>query len=1773
MAEPEVETVAKLKGDMQAVTNNSAMLEAEGGTAREDGVGSGVGGVQQPDQEDNSYGMLVLAGEIQERDPDGDNPRLFDVVAVHGLDGDREDNWTTDSKGDEPGGNWLKDRIFERYPGSRILTFGYDLNKTKSRNSAMAGIMEKALHLLDDLVEFRRADPDASRPLVFIAHDLGGIVVKMVGKIAKTALRREYRLRASAVLTAHIFFGCPHRYTNAQDLEDRVANLWFASKNLRPIGAIRNIKELGRSIVEINGFFAVSNMPWLLDIVNVFSEAEDAALQLLWGSHSKNVLAAQSLTKIYASSLNTTISAATEANGSSIKCLQTLGSLAAPVYPLESLYGPDHQLSWLSSHETYTKWLDGYGPSILHVHGTVGASDASEYIFQHLNAYRTEKQNSEILVYFAFISHHDRCNSVVAMLNTLLAQILSHNPNLFGAVARQYEQMSFHRSWTEGDLWLFFRNILSFWGQNGILCVINGLDECDDSWTGFLKNLCSLASLTERRWKIAITSTGDPDLQAALADWPAINLDDQPGDPGTANTNLASDTDLEVLELIQERPAFSDFEKTITERLFECGQDKDWRRLVLNQLRFSKSPSTKSAAQRELDLLPPAIPKDIFVRILANVPPERRAWARKALIWILYAFRPLTIWELGVALALEVDSLPYNTIDLDELVYRHVIADLGEVFGGMFVVKQNEVRFGHPEVRKFLLAADGGQKHIWYDVKDTAHQEITDACHFYLSLQQVQNSIAMSYDNSLLDSLEAPTFISRDSLRAYAVRYWPRHYELIPETFRPTKRVLDFVQNTKSIRCWAEAYWWFLNSTSRTDRGFLSLLPIFAGLGLQDLVAKWLDRDSETPESGQDRALALTEAARNTHVKVVRRLLSCGEYDQASLQDALIAGASCCDEAVMDELIMYTAESIERFEWPSAILCRTAQHGLDKVARKLLKSGASPDTAVTLNGMTPLHFAARHGHAEVVKVLLEHRASLTASDTFDDVPLHTASAYSHATVAKLLLDAGAEVNVVDSRGISAMYFTCMAGSYKVTKILAEAGFDMGGDSQSNWPILTAAAMEGLVKTTRTLLEISVDTEVGRQESWTPLRYAALRGHVELCQALLENGANPNTPRGGDPILGESADRGSLEVVKLLVENGAVVDAIDDEGSTALQKASMRGHISIVTYLLEHGADINHTNNIGYTPVLLAAESGFAEIVQLLIDRGADPHRAVTAGWTPIHLSYEHAEATRVLMENGADANRIANYYTPLHLAASNNHVEVVKVLLSFNLDIDIQCPDGSPYTGYTALTMATVNGYADIVRLLLEAGANINHKSEHNFFPLQYAVTYDREDIFRILMEYGPDLDLVDDDGDTALNCIQSSTPLSIVKLLINGGSDPQTRNNKRDTPLCKAAYSGNLDVVKYLITKKAELNVIGGGEGSPLHIACRRSNLELVKILVAAGADVNLVAPNFAGTPIQSACFCQNSGNEKETHESIISYLINEAKADVTVFGGLQGCALNAACGWSTPEMVRLILEKGAKIDVKDAIGRVAIHFAASQSPAHFQVILNAGADVEVRDRMGRTALHWAIIGGLIDTVERILSLSRGLVDQADIDGWTPLLWAARGVGKYLKPVTSNVQEIIKLLLDRGADPCVRGKGLDREWSPVKIARYHGLSDAVIQLLMAKTKDKLEAEGNEDAWDEAFHTSGKAQQQNCYCDSCFLNKTVVGIGYECETCSDFDLCYKCYPSRLLIHPDHPFKIIGPEYEPITEEAPAEKGNDDEDEEEDGDDDDDDDDDDDEDED
>ena len=1342
------------------------------------------------------------------------------------------------------------------------------------------------------------------------------------------------------------------------------------------------------------------------------------------------------------------------ASDGSVDFFQALRSIAAPVYPIKSMTNSEHRFDWITAHETYKTWFQSSTPSILHIYGPKDTSEASDSIFRVLDVHRKAENSKEILTYFAFERYDDRYRSVTAMLNTIFAQIFSQQKGLYAAVRVQLKEMYRYSSWTQTELLLLFQILLSRNDHGGILCVINRMDECDESRMAFLEDICNFAMQTERRFKIVIASTADYDLQSALTDWPTINLDDHRKDSLIIDSTLASDVDLEVLELMQQRPEYHDFQSIITEKIRTCGQQTHWRRLVLDRLRFCEISSTTSQIQRQLDVLPPTSYREVLIRTLTGVPVERQQWARRVLVWALYTFRSLSVSELGVALMFQDQSSSNLVRFFDVLVYRDIINELNEVFKGIFIVKGNEVHFSSTNAREFLLKVGHGHKTAWYDVNETAHQEITEVCFSYLSLSQVQKSIAASYIYPPADLLESPTYLPQYSFCSYALKYWPHHYKHIARIIRPTRSALDFCRTVKAFRLWAQAYWAVWKPMSQTDRVFLSILPTLAGLGLQDLVTEWLYSEFELSQN-MSHAAALIEAARNAEVEVVGKLLPIGEYSQSDFEDAFIAASSCCDEANLDLLIAHVAKHSENILWPPALLCRAAQFGLEKVVRTLLKLGAPLEAAATRQNLTPLHLAARHGQAEIASVLLESGASLQELAEYNMTPLHLASLYGHINVLVLMLDAGANCNAVEIDKYTALDIACDRGSHTVVRtLLTKSECDTGSDERGHWTPLSVASMRGFLSCAQFLLEKGAKTEVLKTQDPTPLHLAAVNGHIELCKLLLQYGADPNDSFDGNPILSFVLGESKFEVVKLLIDHGVDINATNGRNRTALLEASKIGHKDLVAYLIEHGANLYHEDNDGWTSVHYAALSGYTEVLQLLYTAGADLQRPTPDGWTPLHLCSESPETANFLLKNGADVSSVTN---------------------------DL---------GSTPLIVAITSKNPEVVKILLEAGSNIDHQIKNGTIcPLQYAVYYNHEEIFRILMEYNPQVDLVDDDGDTALNFIDSDTPLGIAKILLNRGADPSIRNKEQETPLYTAVRLQNYEIVKYLV-KKAGLDILGARYGGPLHIACYQSNLDIIKILVDAGADANLADP-FVSTPLYSACICED-GQTKE-QESVIFYLINEVNVDIDIVGGLQGCAINAACGRSSFEVVRLMLEKGAKIDVRDDMGRMAIHFAAARSMENFQAIFESGGDVEMADEMGRTALHWASVGGKVDVVNQIIALSKGLVERADRDGWTPLLWAARGSDTAQAKVSSSAQEeVIKLLLDRGADPCVKAKGLDRTWSPVKVARYHGVDTRVIRLLEEKAKEKLSATGSEDVWDEGSHESRKAvPASTAWCDSC----------------------------------------------------------------------------------
>ena len=144
---------------------------------------------------------------------------------------------------------------------------------------------------------------------------------------------------------------------------------------------------------------------------------------------------------------------------------------------------------------------------------------------------------------------------------------------------------------------------------------------------------------------------------------------------------------------------------------------------------------------------------------------------------------------------------------------------------------------------------------------------------------------------------------------------------------------------------------------------------------------------------------------------------------------------------------------------------------------------------------------------------------------------------------------------------------------------------------------------------------------------------------------------------------------------LLLERGANIEEVNDEGYTPLMEAAREGHEEMVALLLSQGADINaQTEETQETALTLACCGGFLEVADFLIKAGAD-------------------------LELGAS--------TPLMEAAQEGHLDLVKYLLENGALVNAQTG-----TGDTALTYACENGHTDVADLLLQYNAELVRRLE-----------------------------------------------------------------------------------------------------------------------------------------------------------------------------------------------------------------------------------------------------------------------------------------------------------------------------------------------------------------------------------------------------------------------------------------------------------------------------
>ena len=366
-----------------------------------------------------------------------------------------------------------------------------------------------------------------------------------------------------------------------------------------------------------------------------------------------------------------------------------------------------------------------------------------------------------------------------------------------------------------------------------------------------------------------------------------------------------------------------------------------------------------------------------------------------------------------------------------------------------------------------------------------------------------------------------------------------------------------------------------------------------------------------------------------------------------------------------------------------------------------------------------------------------------------------------------------------------------------------------------------------------------------------------RRTAALLLTLLVSAATPP-----DSPVADAAMRGDEGLVRVLLQQGADVNAAQGDGMTALHWAADRGDVEMARMLVYAGASLEAATRMAeYTPLHLASRAGHGAVVRALLEVGSDPATATGSGEaTALHLAAAAGDAATIsaLIEFGADVNAREQRaeQTPLIFAAAQNRVQAIEALLAGGADLSLT----TRVLNMVELEESLRNGNEDRVRQQIAAQIAAREAKA----PKEEAEE-EKEEAEEEKEEEAPKpLSMGQQVGHmgamTALLHAARQGHAEAVNSLLNAGTDIDQASADGTTPLFIAALNGHFDLALALIERGADPNRANDAGGAPLfatinqqwipktgyaqpniHLQQNVTYLEVMKALLQAGADPNV--------------------------------------------------------------------------------------------------------------------------------------------------------------------------------------------------------------------------------------------------------------------------------------------------------------------------------------------
>lgn len=396
---------------------------------------------------------------------------------------------------------------------------------------------------------------------------------------------------------------------------------------------------------------------------------------------------------------------------------------------------------------------------------------------------------------------------------------------------------------------------------------------------------------------------------------------------------------------------------------------------------------------------------------------------------------------------------------------------------------------------------------------------------------------------------------------------------------------------------------------------------------------------------------------------------------------------------------------------------RAGQTSVDEIS-KLLKSGLDTEDRY---GRTPLTLAVECRYYDLVRALIEAGVDVNLNQ-----PLITAIGSNDESIPDtelvlLLINVGADVDQTDKHSLQTPLMQAVNfDDADIVEILVAYGADVNKKDNKGQTALSIAND----RSNERIAEILLANEA--VDSFTPIEHISTTLNTLLnserskkmfkVREMLSDGINSRDEEGRTVLIYAISSEDSFfafpqDIFAELVKIEAIeINARDNDGFTALMYAVGHPDISCTQMLLDAGAKVNMTDNEKRTALFFAMSSNKVEVARLLIANGAKVNVGNNSWTTPIMQAHS-PQMLNLLLDNGADVNAHNGGMTLLMQHLWNPRIDLIKVLLERNVNVNATDDKGRTALDYTAHSLNSsdddnqIAEVKEIIDMLIKAGA------------------------------------------------------------------------------------------------------------------------------------------------------------------------------------------------------------------------------------------------------------------------------------------------------------------------------------------------------------------------------------------------------------------------------------------------------------------------------------